>query len=494
MLDVEQRAESVDLFRPVEGRISVRRIRRFIPVILGLQDALLIYVALCAAFWVRYSLHVGPKISGGSSFLEYQDLGFLLLGIMLPTLFAKGAYHKRLSTEIIHEITAVFGAATIAVASIIVITFMLHRYEYSRGVIVYLWGFLIVFLVMGRVFNRCMQTFCHRRGWGIRKLLIVGASDVGKMIMQSVMNRPDLGYAVVGFVDRRSAPRVTDFGRFRKLGVLTDIQELIDAGQIDDVVIALPGSAHEDVTSIVSLCERSNVGIKLVPDLFRMSLSKVRVDDIGGIPLLDVQERTLRPVERVLKRGLDLLVGSLVLALSLPVLGILALLIWLDSPGPIFIKQERLGRDGRRFFCYKLRTMHAGAEKLLGALLDRNEVRGPIFKMRNDPRCTRVGRQMRRLSLDELPQIWNVVRGDMSLVGPRPPLPSEVQEYEDWHRRRLETTPGMTGLWQVSGRSTLSFDEMVMMDITYVDNWSLALDLKILMRTLTAVLAGRGAY
>jgi lipopolysaccharide/colanic/teichoic acid biosynthesis glycosyltransferase len=173
---------------------------------------------------------------------------------------------------------------------------------------------------------------------------------------------------------------------------------------------------------------------------------------------------------------------------------VLALLIRLDSDGPIFIKQERLGRNGRRFSCYKLRTMRTDADKLLPALRTRNEASGPLFKMRNDPRRTRVGRYIRRLSLDELPQVWNVVRGDMSLIGPRPPLPDEVQQYDSWHLRRLEATPGMTGLWQVSGRSDLSFDEMVMMDITYIDNWSLTLDFRILMRTVTAVLAGRGAY
>jgi lipopolysaccharide/colanic/teichoic acid biosynthesis glycosyltransferase len=179
---------------------------------------------------------------------------------------------------------------------------------------------------------------------------------------------------------------------------------------------------------------------------------------------------------------------------GLPILAILAILIKLDSAGPILIRQERVGRNGRHFYCWKLRTMRVGADSLLAVLQTNNEANGPIFKMRKDPRVTRVGRYLRRLSLDELPQAWNVVCGEMSLVGPRPPLPHEVTRYEPWQLRRLETTPGITGLWQVSGRSDLAFDEMVMMDITYIDTWSLGLDLKILFRTVSAVLAARGAY
>jgi exopolysaccharide biosynthesis polyprenyl glycosylphosphotransferase len=225
-----------------------------------------------------------------------------------------------------------------------------------------------------------------------------------------------------------------------------------------------------------------------------MSLSRVNIDDIAGIPLLAVKEKSARRAGRVMKRCLDVLVGSVTLLVGLPILAILAILIKLDSAGPILIRQERVGRNGRHFYCWKLRTMHVGADSLLAVLQTDNEANGPIFKMRKDPRVTRVGRYLRRLSLDELPQAWNVVCGEMSLVGPRPPLPHEVTRYEPWQLRRLETTPGITGLWQVSGRSDLAFDEMVMMDITYIDTWSLGLDLKILFRTVSAVLAARGAY
>lgn len=469
-------------------------VRQLVPFLLAIQDTVLIYAAMSLAYWMRYGLKLGPHISDTVAFSEYQWVAFLLLSIMMPTLLAKGAYRPRLGTEIADEVMTIFSAATISVASVTVVTYMLHQLEYSRAVMIYMWILLIVLLSLGRALARVMQRVAHRRGWTVRRLMVVGASDTGKIIMQSVMNRPDLGYKVVGFVDRRSLTRVPDFGRFTRLGMIEDIPTLIETHGIDEVIVALPGSAHEEVRSVVSLCEGSEVGLKLVPDLFEVSLSRVKIDDIAGVPLLAVQEKPLRRVSRATKRGIDLVVGLVSVLASLPILGILALLIRLDSKGPIFISQERVGANGRRFSCFKLRTMRTDADKILPELQALNETVGPIFKMRNDPRCTRVGRHIRRWSLDEIPQLLNVMLGDMSLVGPRPPLSREVEGYEPWQLRRLETKPGLTGLWQVSGRSNLVFDEMVMMDIMYIDNWSLALDIKILMRTVSAVLAARGAY
>lgn len=461
---------------------------------LACQDAVLIYSAFIFAYWARYGLELGARVHDSIAFTGYQSVAVLLLGIMIPTLLARGAYRTSLSMDIVDEAKAIFGAATVSIASVIVITYMLHEVSYSRGVMLYSWISVILFLIFGRALFRSFRGLCHQKGWGVRRLLVVGASDAGKMIMQSVMNRPDLGYEVVGFVEHRDELHMRDFGRFRALGTVADIPGVVDDHQVDEIIVALPASAHEEVWSILSLCERRAVGVKLVPDLFEMSLSRVQVDDIEGLPLLDVQEKPMRLVARAAKRGMDIVVGSMVVLLSLPIVGILALLVRLDSKGPAFIKQERVGHNGRRFTCFKLRTMRTDADQLLPQLQALNETDGPIFKMRNDPRCTRVGRYIRRFSLDELPQVWNVVLGHMSLVGPRPPLAREVVKYEPWQMRRLEAKPGMTGLWQVSGRSNLSFDEMVMMDIMYVDSWSLALDIKILLRTFTAVVAARGAY
>jgi exopolysaccharide biosynthesis polyprenyl glycosylphosphotransferase len=225
-----------------------------------------------------------------------------------------------------------------------------------------------------------------------------------------------------------------------------------------------------------------------------MSLSRVRLDDIAGIPLIDVVESPLRGANLVLKRVLDVVLAAMGLALLSPLFALAALAIRLDSPGAILIAQPRVGRNGRTFPCFKFRSMYQDAEKRHAELQARYGEGALMFKLKSDPRRTRVGRVIRKLSIDELPNLLNVLCGEMSLVGPRPALPSEVAGYEPWHHKRFDARPGITGLWQVSGRSHLSFDEMVIMDIYYIDNWSLALDLKILLRTPTAVLTMRGAY
>lgn len=469
-------------------------LRRFLPVILVVSDAVLIYAAFALAYFVRYTLQIGPDIQAQVTFQEYQPIAFLILIIMIPVLLLKSAYRIRMGTDTIDELGTIFSSATIAIAAMVVVTEMTHRYLYSRGVIVYLWIFVIVLVAFGRALYHGVLGFCHRHGWGGRRVLVVGATDSAKMVMQSMVARPDLGYHLAGFVYHRGASQLADFGRFRALGTVTDVPHLIAGDGIDEVIIALPASAHEEVWPILSLCEQYAVGLKLIPDLFEMSLSRVQVDDIGGIPLLDVQEQPLRRLARVTKRLIDIVLAAVMLVLTLPLIVVLSVLIRLESRGTSLLMQDRIGVGGRRFKCFKLRTMWQDAAEQRAALQGFNNSTGPVFKMRDDPRRTRVGRRIRTWSLDELPQFVNVLKGDMSIVGPRPHLPAEVADYEPRHMRRLEVKPGMTGIWQVSGRSDLPFDEMVVMDIYYVDNWSLALDVRILLQTVRAVLARHGAY
>lgn len=469
-------------------------LRRYWPVVLFCLDASLIYSAVGLAYWTRYILKLGPVIRDQVTFGAYQPLAILLLAIILPVLAVKSAYKIRLSREAAGEMTAIFSSATIAIATVVVITAMLHRFQYSRGLIVYLWVLVVLLLFLGRGLARSVQGWCNRRGWGVLRVLVVGATDAGKMVMQSLVARPDLGYQLVGFVGPVDAPQLRDFGRFKALGTVTDLTTLLEEEQIDEVIVALPSSAHEESLAVLTLCEKHGIRLKLVPDLFEMSLSRVRMDDIAGIPVFDVQDRPLRQVEIVLKRVVDIVVAAVVLVLLSPVLAVLLLLIKLESRGKALLSQERIGFNGKSFRCLKLRTMYSDAEELQTSLLHANEASGPLFKIKDDPRCTRVGRRIRRWSLDELPQMWNVLKGDMSLVGPRPALPIEVAQYSDTQRKRLEIKPGLTGLWQVSGRSDLPFDEMVLMDINYLENWSLLVDLKIVLRTFSAVLGRHGAY
>jgi exopolysaccharide biosynthesis polyprenyl glycosylphosphotransferase len=299
---------------------------------------------------------------------------------------------------------------------------------------------------------------------------------------------------VVGFVDDNPDKGRTDIGRFQALGGVDNLPGVLEEQLIDEVIIALPWQAHRKIIRLVNECQRADVRARIIPDLFQLSLSRVDVDDINGIPLIGVREVSLTGFNLALKRVVDVVLCVASLALALPLMLLIALAIRLDTPGPVLFVQKRVGRGGRFFEILKFRSMVEGADAEQEVLRKTEEVDGRRFKLKDDPRVTRVGRFLRRISLDELPQLYNVLRGEMSVVGPRPALPDEVAEYQEWHRKRLEVVPGITGLWQVSGRSEMPFDEMVLLDVFYIENWSLGLDLRILLQTIPKALSGEGAY
>jgi len=345
-----------------------------------------------------------------------------------------------------------------------------------------------------RIIERQIVNLRHKRGLGVERVLIVGAGEVARSLMRTIVARPELGYKIVGFVDDDPRKSQTDIGRYPALGITDSLLEVLSQNEVDEVIITLPWVSYRKIMRLMSQCEQANIRVRIVPDLFQMAFSRVAVENLNGIPLLGTREPVLRDWQVLLKRVMDVLIASLVLVVFSPVLLIIAVAIRLDSPGPAIFKQRRVGRNGIEFTCFKFRSMFCDAESRVALLREQNEATGPLFKMRNDPRRTRVGRILRRFSLDELPQFWNVLRGEMSTIGPRPALPAEVKEYAPWHHRRLEVPPGVTGLWQVSGRSDLTFDEMVLLDVYYIENWSPFLDLRILLKTIPTAILGSGAY
>ena len=264
--------------------------------------------------------------------------------------------------------------------------------------------------------------------------------------------------------------------------------------QVDEVIIALPSNQHEQSIKSVRLCERFGASFKLVPDLYELSLSRIDMEAIEGIPLIGIKQASLNSFQRIITRLVDIVLSVLIIMLGSPLWLCIALVIRMTSPGEIIYTQTRIGWNGRPFKVYKFRSMYKDADQVLASLWAKNEAHGPLFKMREDPRVTPVGRFLRHTSFDEFPQLINVIKGEMSLVGPRPPLPHEVAAYEEWQKGRLAIKPGMTGLWQVRGRSDISFDEGVLMDLYYIENWSLRLYFQILLRTIPVVLFSRGAY
>lgn len=459
-------------------------------------DALWVVLAFGVAYWVRYELQWVRQVE--PAFLVplrvYLPSIGVLTGILLTVYWLEGAYSDRRGRSVFEELSIVFRGTLIGIAGMIVLVFLLQPSYYSRLIFGYAGIATVLLVSISRIIERTISTWRHRRGLGVQRVLIVGCNEVARSLMRTVVARPDVGYQIVGFVDDDPTKSQTDIGRFPALGTVDKLHELLVRYDVDQVIITLPLTLHRQIFQIMALCERFGVQVCIVPDLFQMALSRVEVGNLDGIPLLSVREPSLRDWQIVLKRGLDVIISAACLVLLAPVMLGIAIAIKLDSEGPVIFRQTRVGKGGRHFTVFKFRSMCVSAEQQIEQLQEHNQATGPIFKIRNDPRCTRVGRILRRASLDELPQFWNVLRGDMSLIGPRPPLPSEVETYEPWHLRRLEASPGITGLWQVSGRSDLTFDEMVLLDVYYIENWSPFLDLRILARTLPTVLLGSGAY
>ena len=479
------------------NRLLARVKRRwFLITGLIISDAVLINVAFAIAYWIRYELQwlraVDPAfLVPFSVFIPFA----LILTVLLLLIYRReGLYRLRQGTSWFDELYGIINGTTTGIVIMVVLVFVSRPTFYSRLIFFYAGALIVLLLSLSRLIKNMWLRHMRRRGVGVARAIIVGAGEVGRTVMRTIVAHANLGYDIVGFVDDDPLKGTTDIGRFKGLGGLDNLPLLVQDEAIDEVIVTLPWQYHRKILAIMAQCERENVRARIVPDLFQMTLSRMSINEMAGIPLISVKQVRISAFALLFKRAVDVAFALFVLVCAAPLMGLIALSIKLDSPGPVLFRQERMGKGGKPFTLYKFRSMAVGAEEQKELLRDLNEADGPLFKIKGDPRITRLGRWLRRLSLDELPQFYNVLRGDMSLIGPRPPLAEEVAQYQPWHMRRLEIAPGITGLWQVSGRSELPFDEMALLDIYYVEQWSPALDVKILLRTIPTVLFGDGAY
>lgn len=466
-----------------------------------LTDAGLVIFGFWLAYWLRYSLHVGGEVSPSSA----QPFSFfygkmLLLAVFVVGLFQfKGFYRMPRWTTLLDEVSLIANAVTTSMALVILYSF-LQRFYPSRLVFILAWLVIIALLVGERVVLRVLRERLWIRGIGVDRVLIVGAGRAGQRMMQWLFGQPQLGYQVVGYIDDERLFEDLAIATHRRverpayLGTSANIRDVVRRHGVSEVIIALPPTAHEQMMWIVDQCRADDIEFKLVPDLFELALDSVNIHEVAGLPLIGLKPARIAGWNLVVKRTMDVLLSLAVLASLSVIMFLIAIAIRLDSDGPVLFRQERVGRNGRRFVCYKFRTMVRDAESMRDELLKLGNVDPRLIKNPNDPRRTRVGKVLRKFSLDEVPQFFNVLLGEMSIVGPRPPVPAEVAEYDDWHRGRLLVTPGLTGLWQVSGRSNLTFDEMVRLDLYYAEHWSPWLDIKIILRTVPAIVTARGAY
>ena len=385
----------------------------------------------------------------------------------------------------------------VGLVSFVLLAFVLKAPGISRAWLLLTVVLSAVLMVFARLVLIGVLARLRARGHFTRRTLIVGTNEEACGIARVFALRPELGLDTVGFL-RTSADLSVDDGHLGLMPpVVGNARELVAKAQeydVDTVVLASSAVEREVLARMISELRHAGVSLQVSAGLFEIHSSRISVSEMAGIPFMTVRGVSLARCNLVLKRACDLALSSLGILVGMPVWLVLAGLICVESRGPVFYRQTRVGQDGRLFRMYKFRSMCVDADAHLERLREHNEATGPIFKMKHDPRVTRVGKWMRRYSIDEFPQLINVFLGDMSLVGPRPPLPREAEEYSEAHWRRMEVPPGMTGLWQVSGRSALSFDDMVRLDVFYIENWSLGFDLEILARTVPVVFWARGAY
>lgn len=462
------------------------------------------------AFWLVFLDLAMLVLAGTVTAAAYVDLGevtsdpgaytamcLALPAVLMAALALSRSYQTRFLTEGPEEYRRVLDAALKVTAGTAVLAFLLSL-PYASGFPV---PFLLLgtaLLLAGRVSARAVLRAGRRGDRWTHRVLVVGSRNQACDLAAQLCRSSRGGYAVVGAVipgGDESPLHLGDGTSVPVAGKLTRLGTAILATGADTVAVAASRETTGEGLRLLSYeLEGTGVALLVAPALTNFSGTRVSIRPVAGLPLLHLDEPELTGARQVVKQGFDLVTTTVLLLLLLPVLALLALLVRATSPGPALFVQDRVGRRGQTFKVFKFRTMTVDAEQRLADLAHLNEHDGVLFKLREDPRITGVGAVLRKYSLDELPQLFNVLRGDMSLVGPRPPLPSEVARYQGHTHRRLLVKPGITGLWQVSGRSELSWNETVRLDLHYVENWSLALDIAILARTVVAVLARRGAY
>ncbi|HVO41738.1 MAG TPA: sugar transferase [Aggregatilineales bacterium] len=468
--------------------------RRAMPLL----DFVLVLISFRLAYILRYELQIGRPVLDELFISRFED--FLPWAVLFATWLVvtppvAALYRDVRGRSWFEEVYGITNGATSAAVVILAVSYLLDTPSFSRLMIIEATLIVVILLSLERLVYRMLRRFWRVRGIGVDRVLIIGAGDVGRAVLSAMLARPHLGYTPVGYLDDNPDRGEVDMGRLRGLGDTDHLATLLGEKAADLVIITLPWAARQRIMELVEVCRSHSVTSRIVPDLFQLNLSQVGVENLDGIPLLGIRSDTRMNRTKVLmKRAIDLII----VILASPVLAILATLvalaIKLDSRGPILYRHRRVGENGKQFWMYKFRSMYEDADKRHADLIRRTNADPRRPKWENDPRITRVGKWLRRSSIDEWPNMINVMRGEMSIVGPRPPTPDEVTLYEPWQRQRLNTRPGMTGLWQVSGRSKIPFEEQCLLDIYYIENWSINLDIQILLRTMPSVILGNGAY
>jgi exopolysaccharide biosynthesis polyprenyl glycosylphosphotransferase len=463
--------------RPESARMQYRRLYRLI----ALTDVLSLAAALLVASWVR----VGLAFPSG-------DALALVLGspVIVLAVFAMFHLYDAYRYTPAEEFRRIILAVSVSLTGLVTLSFWSNS-DFSRLWLALSWTFAVVFALGSRRLWHARVGTLRGRGRLAFPTILVGSNAEARHLAE-LMDRPSFGFRPVGVVSTASHEHV-DTG-LPDLGPIADLRELIHDAGAECIFVASSAMSTEEMDHVATAVRLEGVEVRVTATLPEVLSSRLSVQPLGGVTALSLRPVRLTGTQVLAKRVFDLAVSSVGLTILSPLLALMAVSVRLTSPGPVLYRQRRVGLRGRPFTMLKFRTMRQGSDAMVEDLRAAHGVENLMFKLRDDPRVTPAGRILRRFSLDELPQLLNVIRGDMSLVGPRPPLPEEVTRYEDWQFDRLQVPPGITGLWQVSGRSDLTFDDCVRLDLFYIENWSLAYDLYILAKTLPVLVTQRGAY
>ncbi len=464
--------------------------RNFFVLMLLLGDTLAIGASFCFAYLIRFRVELvqgfAPIIKGVPAFDEYLTAAAVVCLVWIIIFQAFGLYDYRRRFRFVEQMALLLRAALLGEVVVIAMGSFYRGFSYSRLVMIFAFFLSLVMLILIRYLNRRVRVFFYRRGVGLRRVLVLGAGEVGSLVAERLRSHLDLGYLLLGFLDDKLI-RGKLVGGVRVRGKLTEIDKVLGGGGVDEVIAALPPRAQHKLFKVAAICEKHYVDFKIIPDVFLICSHQPSVEDLDGLPVIGVRGTPLTGWNLVLKRSFDLVLTGAILIVLFPLLLLIALAIKIDSRGSVFFRQERVGRDGKIFKMLKFRTMIPQAEKS-----------GPRWAKRGDSRCTPLGGILRRFSLDELPQLLNVLRGEMSLVGPRPERPFYVNRFQHQLERYLTrhyVKSGITGWAQVHGlRGQTSLKRRQTYDMYYCENWTLFLDVKILFMTVAEVVRGRNAY
>jgi exopolysaccharide biosynthesis polyprenyl glycosylphosphotransferase len=477
---------------------------RILAVAIFTLDLLLVSAAFLCAYGLRDV--VLPRMAPATfpsrlhSLADYLPLLPLALVIWGGLLLSSGRYRSHRTVPLLDEAWAIIR---VCVSGAILFTLALYLSRWDERLlgadrISRFWSLLFaafscLFLLTEKLGLRLTSRYVRSHGFNYRTVLIVGTNDAALRIAESIHGHRFWGYRILGFIRNGHAWEESWPSRYPILGEIEDIPRIVESHVVDDVIFAVHRRELDRLEDLFLSLQEQGIRTRFAMDLFPHTRARVELEDLDGVPLLSFATTPTSQLQLMAKRALDVALASFLLLIGLPIAGMIALTIKLTQGGSVLFRQTRCGLNGRSFTLYKFRTMVADAEERRRELMHLNEMNGPVFKLKSDPRVTRLGKLLRRFSLDELPQLWNVLRGDMSLVGPRPPIPEEVAQYQRWQRRRLAMKPGLTCLWQISGRNDVDFDRWMQLDLEYIDSWTPMLDLKILLKTVPVVLSGRGA-